>query len=78
MAANIYAGRIDRRKCKTSSHLDHLAEKRQNDEANGSTPAYCIYSKLKLRGWILAIYIIADYNYVTVPFICLVFMNTKD
>jgi len=56
-------------KMQNKQPLDHLAEKRQNNKENGQTPAYCIYSKLKLRGWILAIYIIAYCNYLIEPFI---------
>jgi len=45
-----------------AEYIDQLAEKRQNEEANSSTPAYCIRSELQLRCPILAIYIIAYCN----------------
>ena len=43
-----------------AEYIDQLAEKKQNEDANGLTPAYCICSEPQLRCPILAIYTIAD------------------
>ena len=61
----VVVGRKDRLQKKNQKHQPLKIIQQKKNEANGSTPAYCIYSKLQLRCQILAIYIIADCNYVT-------------